>query len=403
MARAAIPLRLGFLLLLIPEEALNGLNDAIRSLIKLVQPTMDAAANDLQKIIDELGPGFLEELPQEVKAIIKPSRKPGYANHRLSPATIARQIGKSDGDPLDEKVRTEAETRLGHLFGSIRVHTDPAAVVASERLHANAFAIGNDLYFGSGKFQPSTSEGQRLLYHELAHTAQQQNWGSLVLQPDYKDLLKRLAKRFSASVIAELKGATTTSPAKEKQITEIKDKVTKLVGRKVESRTSPALPTGYMYIPKDKGKIKTIRRTLTWIRFLPALTIDNKRIIRLAATLSKFDPKNAARAALRSALGCDSSKQEAHHVIPLELFLNPVVQVAVKNGFKFNGADNGLCISNKIHSGSHKNYTENVLARLNKLKTDPAVGTDWGKLEEPFLALIGTLKGELKARRKKLS
>ena len=349
---------------------------------------------------DGLTSSFLDELCRGVLRVLRPSNKSGSAHHRRAPPRISGLISASAGETIDEDVRTEAETRLGHSFSSVRVHHDAAAAAASERMNANAFAVGGDVFFGAGKFSPGSSEGRRLLYHELTHTVQQAARGGLALQPDYKDLLKRLAKRFSSAVIAELKGATTSSPSKQKQITDIQDKVAKLIGREVVSRDNPKLPTGYIYIPKDKGRIKTIRRTLAWIRFLPALTIKKKRI-RLAALLSSYDPKDAARAALRRALGCDSSIQEAHHVIPLELYMNDVVRVATANGYTFNGVDNGVCISNRIHSGSHPKYTDDVLARLAKLKT--GVGMDWAKLQKPFLAMVATLKAEVKARRKKLT
>jgi hypothetical protein len=383
---------------LIPKEALDGVNDVVRSLIKAAEPTFNGAVGDLEKIIAELGPGFLEELPKEVLSALKPSLKAGRAPRRPSPVAIAGLIDASFGEPLGEDVRTDAETRLGYTFADVRVHRDAPAATASELLHAHAFTVGGDVFFGPGKFAPESTEGRRLLYHELTHTAQQAAGGPDV-QPTYKDLLTRLAKRFSAKVIEELKGATTRSPAKLKQIDQIKDRVAKIVGRKVVSRSNPTLPTGYSYIPKAKGKIKTIRRSLTFIRFIPALTIDKKRIIRLAATLSTFSPGNAARAALRAALGCDSTRQQAHHCIPLELVLHTVVKTAVKNGFKFNGADNGVCISNRIHSGSHPKYTLDVRTRLNTLLP---IGTDWTKLEKPFRALVATLKTEVKARRKRL-
>jgi hypothetical protein len=386
---------------LIPKAALDGVNDVLRSLVKLVQPTLEGAADDLQKIVDDLAVGFLAELPAEVKKLIKPSRRPGRAARRSSAMALARGIGRSQGEPLAEPARSDAETRMGHSFAHVRVHTDFAANNAADSLHANAFAIGSNLYFARGAFDTEREGGRRLLYHELAHSMQQEARGGVALQPDYKDLLARLAKRFSATVIAELKGATASSPAKQKQATEIRDKVTKLIGREVKSRTdAPKLPTGYMYIPKNKGKIKTIRRALAWIRFIPALTIDRKRIIRLAATLSKFDPKAAARRALRAALGC-TGKQEAHHIIPLELMLDPVVKTAIKNGFNFNGRDNGLCISDRIHSGSHRIYTADVRRRLATLQI--SFGTDWTKLQNPFESMIENLRAELKKRRKKLS
>jgi hypothetical protein len=386
---------------LIPRAALDGVNGVLRSLVKLVQPTLEAASNDLQRVVDDLAVGFLAELPGEVKKLIKPSLRPGRPARRSSAIALARRISQSQGEPLAEPALSDAETRLGHSFAHVRVHTDTAANAAADGLHANAFAIGGDLYFARGAFDTTNESGRRLLYHELAHITQQHTRGAADLQPDYKDLLVRLAKRFSATVIAELKGATAPSKAKQQQVARIKDELhNRVLNRPVRSRKNPSLPTGYMYIPKDKGKIRTIRRSLAWIRYIPALTIDKRRFIRLAATLPRFDPKAPARRALRAALGC-TGKQEAHHIIPLELFLHPVVKTAVKNGFRFNGADNGLCLPKRIHSGYHKIYTDDVRLRLDALRV--SFDTDWTKLQKPFETAVDKLRSELKKRRKKLS
>jgi hypothetical protein len=384
---------------LIPKSMHDKINDALRSIIKLAEPVFNAAVDDVKKILDELASGLLEELPNQVLSVLKPSSKPNSARRRGPALTIARLIGASSGEPFDEELRAKAETDLGFAFGNVRVHHDAAAAEASERLNANAFTIGNHLFFGPGKFAPGSAEGRRLLYHELTHVAQQAERGRLDLQPDYKDLLKRLSKRISPEVIAVLKGATTRSPSEQKQITEIKNKVEKLLGRKVESLTppKPGLPPGYVYISKPKWHI---RRTLRWIRYIPALHIDKNRRIKLTATLDIFDWKAPHRARLRRALGCDSSRQEAHHVIPLELYDNAAAKVAVKNGFKFDGADNGVCISKKFHSGSHSEYTKDVRLRLERLNQQ--YGTDWTKLKNPFRTVINRLKTDVKARRKRL-
>lgn len=384
---------------LIPKDALDGINGVLRSLIALVTPTLESAAGIVQKIVDELAPGFLAELPAEVRKIVKPSRHGRGPARRSSVRAIAGLVDRSAGTPLDDDTRGAAETAMGQPFGAVRVHTDAAAGAASERLGANAFAIGSDVYFGPNRYDPVSTGGRRLLYHELAHTAQQQQ-GGIALQPDYKELLGRLARRFSDKVIAELRGASTTSPAKQKQIADITDKATKLIGRTVVSPTNPALPTGYSYVLNSKKKIQTIRRALTWIRFIPALTIAPKtRKIRLAALLSRFDPKAPMRRALRAALGC-SSTQEAHHLVPLELYFNDVVAVAMKNGFSFNGTDNGLCVSNKVHAGSHPIYSAGVLSRMNALKA--SFGLDWSRLAKPFGALVADLRADVKKRRSKL-
>lgn len=75
--------------------------------------------------------------------------------------------------PLDPGLRAFMEARLGHDLGHVRVHTDDAAAAAAASLGADAFAVGGDIVFGAGRYEPGTSEGRRLLAHELTHAVQQ--------------------------------------------------------------------------------------------------------------------------------------------------------------------------------------------------------------------------------------
>ena len=54
----------------------------------------------------------------------------------------------------------------------IRIHTDQSAAKSADSLGAAAFTRGRDIYFGAGKYAPSTSAGRDLLAHELAHALQ---------------------------------------------------------------------------------------------------------------------------------------------------------------------------------------------------------------------------------------
>ena len=62
--------------------------------------------------------------------------------------------------------------QMGHDFTGVRVHTDAAAQKAADQLNAEAFALGADLFFAEGAFQPNTRSGAHLLAHELAHVIQ---------------------------------------------------------------------------------------------------------------------------------------------------------------------------------------------------------------------------------------
>ncbi|HSY61908.1 MAG TPA: DUF4157 domain-containing protein, partial [Cytophaga sp.] len=55
----------------------------------------------------------------------------------------------------------------------VRIHSNNKSSQLSSELNAQAFTVGNDIYFNEGKYQPESSEGKYLLAHELTHTVQQ--------------------------------------------------------------------------------------------------------------------------------------------------------------------------------------------------------------------------------------
>lgn len=86
-------------------------------------------------------------------------------------SSIASQAG--NGRRLEESWRTRAQDRYGIDADAVRVHDDPAAAELAGSLGANAVTVGKDVFFGAGRYAPGTSEGERVLSHELAHVAQQ--------------------------------------------------------------------------------------------------------------------------------------------------------------------------------------------------------------------------------------
>src|ERR1051325_6386495 len=77
------------------------------------------------------------------------------------------------GAPLPESTRTFMESRFGADFSNVRVHSDDSAARMSGALDAQAFTAGDHIYFGPGRYSPDSSDGRRLLAHELTHTVQQ--------------------------------------------------------------------------------------------------------------------------------------------------------------------------------------------------------------------------------------
>jgi hypothetical protein len=82
-------------------------------------------------------------------------------------------LEESRGEPIEDRTREQMESRFGHDFRDVRVHTGEHAAAASSALQADAFTTGRDIYFAAGQYDTSSQDGQHLLAHELTHTVQQ--------------------------------------------------------------------------------------------------------------------------------------------------------------------------------------------------------------------------------------
>lgn len=80
---------------------------------------------------------------------------------------------RSPGRPLDRATRREMESRIGFDFSNVRLHTDSHAADSARSLSAQAYTVGSNVVFAPGRFAPHTTEGRRLLAHELTHVVQQ--------------------------------------------------------------------------------------------------------------------------------------------------------------------------------------------------------------------------------------
>jgi hypothetical protein len=118
-------------------------------------------------------------------------------------------------------------------FSAVRVHTDTAAAADAAALSARAFTDGVHVRFGAGQWQPDTSEGRRLLAHELAHVVQ--SGGRSAAQPHGVDSsgghAEAEAEAHRASVLAGL-GLPTgriRAPLSTVALTPVSNQVTPLI------------------------------------------------------------------------------------------------------------------------------------------------------------------------------
>lgn len=135
--------------------------------------------------LEMTSPGDRDELEadavaEEVVNVGKIARKisgSGDLSSIAVPPQMEGQLSQSrgGGQPMPQGLRSMMEGAFGHGFSNVRLHTDSEAASMSSSIHAKAFTHGNDIYFNQGQFSPATTDGQRLIAHELTHTVQSGN------------------------------------------------------------------------------------------------------------------------------------------------------------------------------------------------------------------------------------
>jgi len=102
------------------------------------------------------------------------AQRSGEAPFELDDET-ANRIGqqRGGGQDLDSAAGEKIGGAMGADFSGVRVHTSPESDQLNQQLGARAFTTGSDIFFKEGEYQPQSSDGQKLLAHELTHVVQQ--------------------------------------------------------------------------------------------------------------------------------------------------------------------------------------------------------------------------------------
>lgn len=136
---------------------------------------------------------------------------------REESSPVREVVGSGGGSPLDGATRSFMESRLGHDFGDVRVHTGQKADASARSINAQAYTVGNDVVFQSGKYAPESPGGMHTLAHELTHVMQQKAGpvagtpvGGGIRLSDPSDAFEQAAER---NATAALSGAPVTSTA----------------------------------------------------------------------------------------------------------------------------------------------------------------------------------------------
>jgi hypothetical protein len=150
---------------------------------------------DPERIHDHEKPQAPEQAPEPVEDPAGPLRElvSGVGNRSFG-AAVARDPAQPAGIMPSGEVHPEVQSTINSTRGSgssleagvadklspslgdlsdVRVHTDSTAHDLNHAVSARAFATGSDVYFAQGEYKPNTSDGDKLIAHELAHVVQQ--------------------------------------------------------------------------------------------------------------------------------------------------------------------------------------------------------------------------------------
>jgi hypothetical protein len=118
--------------------------------------------------------------PDEEEKVVQANSADTSAGSRARSGTESYlNTSPGPGQPLLPSSRAYFEPRFGRDFSKVRIHKDRLAVESAGMIQARAFTFGQDIVFGHGEYAPETSDGQRLLAHELTHVVQQNGEGML--------------------------------------------------------------------------------------------------------------------------------------------------------------------------------------------------------------------------------
>jgi hypothetical protein len=155
-------------------------DEALKKILEALQET--EIAKQLKAKAAELGKDFLSSVEGKVIAGSALGGAPAgiiaskLSNDSSPPAIappIVSEVLADPGQPLDAATRRFMEQRFGHSFGHVRIHTDAKAAESTHAVNAQAYTVGCDVVFGPGRYAPETTDGQKLLAHELTHVLQQ--------------------------------------------------------------------------------------------------------------------------------------------------------------------------------------------------------------------------------------
>ncbi len=126
---------------------------------------------------EELLQPKLRMQPMEEEEEMLQPKSMGSPSGELNEIALTMQ-STGNGSSLPDSTNRFMSNAFGSDFRGVKIHTGSKAIQMNNQLGARAFTHGNNIYFNKGQYTPKSSEGKKLLAHELTHVVQQGAGGS---------------------------------------------------------------------------------------------------------------------------------------------------------------------------------------------------------------------------------
>ena len=240
--------------------------------------------------------------------------------------TAVAQGLASAGRALDGQTRTFMESRFGHDFGDVRVHADGAAGASAQALRAEAYTVGRDIVFASGRYDPDSSGGRHLLAHELTHVVQQ---GGGRAAPE---VAQRQAAASAPDAAAPAAGPADDSTARLQQlitrIEQVHARSALVAGDPTGEPTEPGSPGDATDVHQHRGRVAELLAQLRAVAsggdeaakqgvlraFSPAGAQQAERTLESLVRVEQRRPEGMAARSLQVSAPSDPAEVEAERV-----------------------------------------------------------------------------------------
>lgn len=154
-------------------ERLSGMSmDDVKVYYNSPKPAELGALAYTQGTDIHVGPGQEQHLPHEAWHVVQQRQE------RVKPTLQAKGVAINDATGLER----EADV-MGKRVNAVQVHPNAKADSLSHSVDSEAFTTGTNIFFRSGMFNTSTSQGMQLLAHEATHVVQKAS-GLVASTPD---------------------------------------------------------------------------------------------------------------------------------------------------------------------------------------------------------------------------